>query len=327
MASIFHDNAHFSFYFFDKELMVSVLNNNPKLIDELWNYLVHIYPSYWMDKRLTIDNLDSQSNYLLHYLYETIYDKEFNDEFIADFGSNLLSFCSISPITVFIAEIPKKYLLLDHKINSAMVIKNIHHLTKNEKLLPFFKDLYLPQFSYYKNKKYAKILQNLFNYPLKDIDLYNEKDLLNLSSYDTSNCNMPFLAVAEQFKLTKNERTDIEHYLDDLGLCESFKTNYPIFTKNHIVQQILKTLESIPNYSNDKTLFYQNVFDYMVSYIDIEKYYDKRRKNNILHLNNLENSPEVMDFMKKYYKRTIFENNNPEAIAAILKTGEKDKFE
>lgn len=327
MVSIFHDNAHFSFYFFDKKLMISVLNNNPKLIDELWNYLAHIHPSYWMDKRLTIESLDEESNYLLHYLYETIYDKEFHDEFIAGFSSNLLSFCSIPPITIFLTEIPKKYLLLDHKINSAMVIKNIHHLTKNEKLLPFFKDLYLPQFSYYKNKKYAKILQNLFNYPLQDIDLYNEKELLNSSSYDTSDCNMPFQEVAEQFKLTKNKRTDIEHYLDDLGLCESFQTNYPIFTKNHIVQQILKTLESIPNYSNDKTLFYQNVFDYMVSYIDIEEYYDKRKRNNILHLNNLTNSPEVMDFMKRYYKRTIFEHNNPEAIAAMLKTGEKDKFE
>ena len=327
MKSIYHDNAHFSFYFFDKKLIISTLNNNPKLIDNMWNYLISIDYNDWINNKLTIENLDAKSNFLINYLYQIIYDKEFNTEFILKFGNELLLFCNIPPITIFVEDIPKEYLLLDNKIENPIVIKNIHHLTKNKKLLPFFKDLYLPQFGYYHNKKYAKILQNLFNYPLHDIDLYDEKNLVKSSCFNFINKYQPFTELSKQFELIKYKRTDIEHYLDTLGLCESFNTNYPIFTKKHLTNKIIQTLELIPNYSNDKILFYQNVFDYMFSYIEIEKYHDKRRKNNILHLNNLGFRKETIDYMTKYYKRTIFEHNNPKLIAGILKNYNKEKIE
>lgn len=103
-------------------------------------------------------------------------------------------------------------------------------------------------------------------------------------------------------------RTDIEHYLDKLGLYESFKHEYQFITRNELYTEIIHSMKIVFPH-NLLSSYKRQIIDYIMVFFNDDKMPSKSYKNNILHINN-QNEQVInksKDFLKKYYRRTIFE--------------------
>lgn len=288
---------HVTLYCFDTMLIRNLMNKNSELKNKLHNYFLSNYAK-------NLDNLDDCTNVILLILDE-LYSEQ-RDYFINQIGYDLLSLCDVSPVTIFLKKFSKNTVIFDDFYN-VFSMKNIFHINHgmfSSKMLPVLKDYYLDELNLYKSKKYIPILQHLLNHPIKDIDcdkIDGDGDEVygTIYHYDIS-------SIKEILKEIETTRTDIEHYLDKLGLYESFKHEYQFITRNDLYSEIIRNMRIVfPN--NLLHSYERQIIDYIMLYFYGDKI--KSYKNNILHIKNQDKQiiNESKNFLKKYYKRTIFE--------------------
>ena len=289
---------HVTLYCFNDNLINELIKSDSDLTKKLDDYFSFNYAK-------NINNIDTRDVILL--ITNELYSEN-QDSFINQIGYDLLSLCDVPPVTIFLTKFSKNTVIFDEFYN-VLSMKNIFHINHgmfSSDILPLIKDCYLDELNLYKNKKYIPILQHLINHPVMDIhiDQINGNDhVLNGTIYSYN-----VYSINQTLKEIETERTDIEHYLDKLGLYESFKQEYQFITRNDLYKEITYTMKIIfPN----KFLcdYNRKVIDYIMVYFYKDKIKSKYYKNNILHINeqNKQVINESKDFLKKYYKRTIFE--------------------
>lgn len=282
---------HVTLYCFDLLLVQNLINSNYELKNQLYDYFSSNYVKTFNDSRVGI-------LFILDELYS-----EQRDNFINQIGYDLLSLCNIPPVTIFLNKFSKNTVILDefHNVLSMKNILHINHGVFSSDILPLLKDYYLDELSLYKSKKYIPILQHLLNHPVKNIEKINEDAYGIIYSYDITSMKK----VLEGIETT---RTDIEHYLDKLGLYESFKHEYQFITRNDLYEEIMYIMKIIFPHKF-LSLYERQIIDYIMLYFYNDKVLSKSYKNNILHINdqNEQVINKAKDFLKKYYKRTIFE--------------------
>lgn len=282
---------HATLYCFDLLLVQNLINSNCELKNQLYDYFSSNYAKTFNDSRVGI-------LFILDELYS-----EQRDNFINQIGYDLLSLCNIPPVTIFLNKFSKNTVILDefHNVLSMKNILHINHGVFSSDILPLLKDYYLDELNLYKSKKYIPILQHLLNHPVKNIEKINEDAYGIIYSYDITSMKK----VLEGIETT---RTDIEHYLDKLGLYESFKHEYQFITRNDLYEEIMYIMKIIFPHKF-LSLYERQIIDYIMLYFYNDKVLSKSYKNNILHINdqNEQVINKAKDFLKKYYKRTIFE--------------------
>ena len=289
---------HVTLYCFNDNLINKLIKSDSDLTKKLDDYFSFNYAK-------NINNIDTRDVILL--ITNELYSEN-QDSFINQIGYDLLSLCDVPPVTIFLTKFSKNTVIFDEFYN-VLSMKNIFHINHgmfSSDILPLVKDCYLDELNLYKNKKYIPILQHLINHPVMDIhiDQINGNDyVLNGTIYSYN-----IYSINQTLKEIETERTDIEHYLDKLGLYESFKQEYQFITRNDLYKEITYTMKIIfPN----KFLcdYNREVIDYIMVYFYKDKIKSKYYKNNILHINGQSRQiiNESKDFLKKYYKRTIFE--------------------
>ena len=282
---------HVTLYCFDLLLVQNLINSNCELKNQLYDYFSSNYAKTFNDSRVCI-------LFILDELYS-----EQRDNFINQIGYDLLSLCNIPPVTIFLNKFSKNTVILDefHNVLSMKNILHINHGMFSSDILPLLKDYYLDELNLYKSKKYIPILQHLLNHPVKNIEKINEDAYGIIYSYDITSMKK----VLEGIETT---RTDIEHYLDKLGLYESFKHEYQFITRNDLYEEIMYIMKIIFPHKF-LSLYERQIIDYIMLYFYNDKVLSKSYKNNILHINdqNEQVINKAKDFLKKYYKRTIFE--------------------
>lgn len=282
---------HATLYCFDLLLVQNLINSNCELKNQLYDYFSSNYAKTFNDSRVGI-------LFILDELYS-----EQRDNFINQIGYDLLSLCNIPPVTIFLNKFSKNTVILDefHNVLSMKNILHINHGVFSSDILPLLKDYYLDELNLYKSKKYIPILQHLLNHPVKNIEKINEDAYGIIYSYDITSMKK----VLEGIETT---RTDIEHYLDKLGLYESFKHEYQFITRNDLYEEIMYIMKIIFPHKF-LSLYERQIIDYIMLYFYNDKVLSKSYKNNILHINdqNEQVINQAKDFLKKYYKRTIFE--------------------
>lgn len=289
---------HVTLYCFNDNLINKLIKSDSELTKKLDDYFSFNYAK-------NINNIDTRDVILL--ITDELYSEN-QDSFINQIGYDLLSLCDVPPVTIFLTKFSKNTVIFD-EFHNVLSMKNIFHINHgmfSSDILPLVKDCYLDELNLYKNKKYITILQHLINHPVMDIhiDQINGNDyVLNGTIYSYN-----IYSINQTLKEIETERTDIEHYLDKLGLYESFKQEYQFITRNDLYKEIKYIMKIIfpNNFSCD---YNREVIDYIMVYFYKNKIKSKYYKNNILHING--QSRQIINeskyFLKKYYKRTIFE--------------------
>ena len=289
---------HVTLYCFNDNLINKLIKSDSELTKKLDDYFSFNYAK-------NINNIDTRDVILL--ITDELYSEN-QDSFINQIGYDLLSLCDVPPVTIFLTKFSKNTVIFD-EFHNVLSMKNIFHINHgmfSSDILPLVKDCYLDELNLYKNKKYITILQHLINHPVMDIhiDQINGNDyVLNGTIYSYN-----IYSINQTLKEIETERTDIEHYLDKLGLYESFKQEYQFITRNDLYKEIKYIMKIIfpNNFSCD---YNREVIDYIMVYFYKDKIKSKYYKNNILHING-QSRPIINEskyFLKKYYKRTIFE--------------------
>lgn len=282
---------HVTLYFFDLLLVQHIINSDCELKNKLHDYFSSNYAKEFNDLRTGI-------LFILDELYS-----EQRDNFINKIGYDLLSLCSAPPVTIFLSKFSKNTVILD-EFHNVLSMKNIFHINHgrfSSDMLPLLKDYYLDELNLYKSKKYIPILQHLLNHPIKDIEKINEDAYGTIYSYDIT-------SMKKLLKEIETTRTDVEHYLDKLGLYESFKHEYQFITRNDLYEEIMYIMKIVFPHKFVSS-YKRQIVDYIMLYFYNDKTPSKSYKNNILHINN-QNEQVInksKDFLKKYYRRTIFE--------------------
>lgn len=282
---------HVTLYFFDLLLVQHIINSDCELKNKLHDYFSSNYAKEFNDLRTGI-------LFILDELYS-----EQRDNFINKIGYDLLSLCSAPPVTIFLSKFSKNTVILD-EFHNVLSMKNIFHINHgrfSSHMLPLLKDYYLDELNLYKSKKYTPILQHLLNHPIKDIEKINEDAYGTIYSYDIT-------SMKKLLKEIETTRTDVEHYLDKLGLYESFKHEYQFITRNDLYEEIMYIIKIVFPHKFVSS-YKRQIVDYIMLYFYNDKTPSKSYKNNILHINN-QNEQVInksKDFLKKYYRRTIFE--------------------
>lgn len=282
---------HVTLYFFDLLLVQHIINSDCELKNKLHDYFSSNYAKEFNDLRTGI-------LFILDELYS-----EQRDNFINKIGYDLLSLCSAPPVTIFLSKFSKNTVILD-EFHNVLSMKNIFHINHgrfSSDMLPLLKDYYLDELNLYKSKKYIPILQHLLNHPIKDIEKINEDAYGTIYSYDIT-------SMKKLLKEIETTRTDVEHYLDKLGLYESFKHEYQFITRSDLYEEIMYIMKIVFPHKFVSS-YKRQIVDYIMLYFYNDKTPSKSYKNNILHINN-QNEQVInksKDFLKKYYRRTIFE--------------------
>lgn len=287
-------------------------------------------------------------SYILHY----IKDMNILDEF-----PELSDFLLFPPVTIFLDDKfnLKSSLFIDSRMNGCnLELININKIINNKTIIPKSLLSYYDVLEAYHDDKnpsnvansYVDILKALFNYPKMEhsFELSISKDLGFLYPKLTT--------IEKEIEQMKNgSRTEIEHYLDTLGLAESFSelnitSTYELF--NHMLNWLIETYPDISPKKYAFRLFglvknhlfiryecdrhnisesesgniFRCQFDKMCSFHQFNR--NSRlfsSQNNILHLNHNSEHLDFLDrdFVRKYYQRTIFEHSNYEYIGAYLK--------
>lgn len=290
---------HATLYCFNDGFINKLIESDSDLKKKLDNY-------FSFNHAKNFNNINDTRDIIL-LITDELYSERW-DSFIDKIGYDLLLLCDVPPVTIFLTKFSKNTVILDdfHNVISMKNIFHINHGMFSSDMLPLFKDYYLDELNLYKSKKYIPILQHLINHPVKDIDCDRingdgENVYGTIYSYDV-------YSMRQVLKEIETTRTDIEHYLDKLGLYESFKHEYHFITRNDLYKEITYVLKIIfPN--NFLCDYNREVIDYIMVYFYTDKIKSKYYKNNILHINNQSEQiiNESKDFLKKYYKRIIFE--------------------
>lgn len=289
---------HATLYFFNYDLIEDLIKGDSDLKKKLDNYFLSNYA-----QNLNKIKIQDVIAIMLDELYSD------NQEiFINQIGCDLLSLCNVPPVTIFLTKFSKNTVILD-KFYNVLRMKNIFHINHGMfsfEMLPLLKDCYLDELNLYKNKKYIPILQHLLNHPVMDINIDQingdgNKVFGNVYYYDV-------YSMKQVLNEVETTRTDIEHYLDKLGLYESFKQEYQFITRNDLYKEITYIMKII---FPDKFLcdYKPQIIDYIMGDFHQDRLKSKYYKNNILHINsqNKQTIDEAKNFLKKYYKRKIFE--------------------
>ena len=285
---IMKNYLHVTLYCFDLLLVQHIINHDCKLKNKLHDYFSSNYAKEFNDSRTGI-------LFILDELYS-----EQRDNFINQIGCDLLTLCSVPPVTIFLSKFSKNTVIFDefHNVFSMKNIFHINHGMFSSDILPLLKDYYLDELNLYKSKKYIPILQHLLNHPVKDIDKINEDAYGIIYSYNITSMKK----VLEEIEKT---RTDVEHYLDKLGLYESFKHEYQFITRNDLYEEIMYIMKIVFPHKFVSS-YKRQIIDYIMLYFYNDKTPSKLYKNNILHIN--EQNKQVINasknFLKKYYKRS-----------------------
>ena len=282
---------HVTLYCFDLLLVENLINSDHELKNKLYNYFLSNYAKEFNDSRTCI-----------LFIWDELYSDN-QENFINQIGCDLLTLCNVPPVTIFLNKFSKNTVILDEFYN-VFSMKNIFHINHgmfSSDILPLLKDYYLDELNLYKSKKYIPILQHLLNYPVKDIEKINEDAYGAIYSYNITSMK----EVLEEIQTT---RTDVEHYLDKLGLYESYKHEYQFITRNDLYKEIMYIMKIVFPHKL-LSLYKRQIIDYIMLYFYDDKVSSKSYKNNILHINdqNEQVINKAKDFLKKYYKRAIFE--------------------
>ena len=301
---IMKNYLHATLYFFNYDLIEDLIKGDSDLKKKLDNYFLSNYTQ-------NLNKIKIQD--VIAIMLDELYSDN-QENFINQIGCDLLSLCNVPPVTIFLTKFSKNTVILD-KFYNVLRMKNIFHINHGMfsfEMLPLLKDCYLDELNLYKNKKYIPILQHLLNHPVMDINIDQingdgNKVFGNVYYYDV-------YSMKQVLNEVETTRTDIEHYLDKLGLYESFKQEYQFITRNDLYKEITYIMKII---FPDKFLcdYKPQIIDYIMGDFHQDRFKSKYYKNNILHINghNKQIIDEAKDFLKKYYKRTIFEkkyNNN-----------------
>ena len=289
---IMKNYLHVTLYCFNDNLINELIKSDSELTKKLDDYFSFNYAK-------NINNIDIRDVILL--ITDELYSEN-QDSFINQIGYDLLSLCDVPPVTIFLTKFSKNTVIFD-EFHNALSMKNIFHINHgmfSSDILPLVKDCYLDELNLYKNKKYITILQHLINHPVMDIhiDQINGNDyVLNGTIYSYN-----IYSINQTLKEIETERTDIEHYLDKLGLYESFKQEYQFITRNDLYKEIKYIMKIIfpNNFSCD---YNREVIDYIMVYFYKDKIKSKYYKNNILHING--QSRQIINESKYFFEKIL----------------------
>ena len=306
-----NDCLSVSLYFFDPNIVKdTIINGDNELKAKLDNYFLSNY-----------SKINNEPYMYIYSMLMELYSKNHNS-FINAIGFDLLTLCSHPPVTLFLTNLPKNTVLLDNDYGQMRLCDiydiDIKKFPKNIYSSDMFSLLEyrdLDTLNLYKSKQYVPILQNLLHHPIQKINFVEliptfPVYIYNIFHYEVARCN-----IEQEAKQIQNSRTDIEHYLDNLGLYESFKHDYHFITKEYIFNELKYLMQKI--FPQDKASYYESqLLDYVILFFS-QSNGGNKKTNNILHLqssnslsnNNTQLSILTQHFFQKYYKRTIFEQD------------------